>query len=89
MKLKLNISSYCSLLWSLIGDHCNYYKDLLKLNCILDREGVLHHLGGIHKRDVRVNHVGDHGRLAGVFWMKSCGVGFCAGGTILFRFFFP
>jgi hypothetical protein len=38
MELKLNIGSYCGLLWSLFGDHCNYYKELLKLYCILDRE---------------------------------------------------
>jgi hypothetical protein len=38
MELKLNIGSYCSLLWSLSSDHCDYYKELLKLYCILDRE---------------------------------------------------
>ncbi len=38
LELKLNISSYCRLLWPLFGDHCNYYKELLKLHCILDRE---------------------------------------------------
>jgi hypothetical protein len=38
MELKLNIGSYCGLLSSLFGDHCNYYKELLKLYCILDRE---------------------------------------------------
>ncbi len=38
MELKLNIGSYCGLLWSLFGDHCDYYKELLKLYCILDRE---------------------------------------------------
>jgi hypothetical protein len=34
MELKLNIISYCGLLWSLFGDHCDYYKELLKLYCI-------------------------------------------------------
>ncbi len=29
---------YCSLLWTLFEDHCNYYKELLKLYQILDRE---------------------------------------------------
>jgi hypothetical protein len=38
MELKLNIGSYCSLLWSLYGNHCDYYKELLKLYRILDRE---------------------------------------------------
>jgi hypothetical protein len=38
MELKLNIGSYCGLLWSLFGDHCNYYKELLKLYQILDLE---------------------------------------------------
>ncbi len=38
MELKLNIGSYCSLLWSLFGDHCDYYKELLKLYHMLDRE---------------------------------------------------
>jgi hypothetical protein len=38
MELKLNIGSYCGLLWSLFGDNCDYYKKLLKLYRILDRE---------------------------------------------------
>jgi hypothetical protein len=38
MELKLNIGTYCGLLWSILGDHCNYYKELLKLYRILDRE---------------------------------------------------
>ena len=38
MELKLNIGSYCSLLWSLYGNHCDYYKELLKLYRILDWE---------------------------------------------------
>ncbi len=38
MELKLNIGTYCGLLWSILGDHCNYYKDMLKLFCILDHE---------------------------------------------------
>ncbi len=38
MDLKLNIGTYCGLLWSLFGDHCNYYKELLKIYHILDRE---------------------------------------------------
>jgi hypothetical protein len=31
MELKLNIGSYCGLLWSLFGDHCDYYKELLQV----------------------------------------------------------
>jgi hypothetical protein len=38
MELKLNIGSYCGLLWSLFEDHCDYYKELLKLYQILNRE---------------------------------------------------
>jgi hypothetical protein len=38
MDLKLNIGTYCGLLWSLFGDHCDYYKELLKIYRILDRE---------------------------------------------------
>jgi hypothetical protein len=38
MDLKLNIGTYCGLLWLLFGDHCNYYRELLKIYCILDRE---------------------------------------------------
>ncbi len=30
MDLKLNIGTYCSLLWAIFGDHCDYYKELLK-----------------------------------------------------------
>ena len=36
MDLKLNIGTYCGLLWSILGDHCNYYKELLKIYCIPD-----------------------------------------------------
>ncbi len=36
--LKLNIGTYCGLLWTIFGDHCDYYKELLKIYCILDRE---------------------------------------------------
>ncbi len=38
MDLKLNIGTYCGLLWSLFGDHCDYYCELLKIYRILDRE---------------------------------------------------
>ena len=36
--LKLNIGTYCGLLWTIFGDHCDYYKELLKIYRILDRE---------------------------------------------------
>jgi hypothetical protein len=36
MDLKLNIGTYCGLLWTIFGDHCDYYKGLLKLYHILD-----------------------------------------------------
>jgi hypothetical protein len=38
MQLKLNIGSYCALLWSIFGKQCDYYRKLLKLYRILDRE---------------------------------------------------
>ncbi len=38
MDLKLNIGTYCRLLWFILGDHCDYYKELLKIYCILDCE---------------------------------------------------
>ena len=38
MQLKLNIGTFCALLWALFEDHCNYYKELVKLHQILDRE---------------------------------------------------
>ncbi len=38
MQLKLNIGSYCALLWSIFGKRCDYYHKLLKLYRILDRE---------------------------------------------------
>ncbi len=31
MDLKLNNGTYCGLLWLLFGDHCDYYKELLKI----------------------------------------------------------
>ncbi len=36
MDLKLNIRTYCGLLWTIFGDHCDYYKELLKIYPILD-----------------------------------------------------
>jgi hypothetical protein len=38
MDLKLNIETYCGLLWTIFGDHCDYYKELLKIYRILDCE---------------------------------------------------
>ena len=38
MDLKLNIGTYCGLLGTMFGDHCDYYKELLKIFHILDRE---------------------------------------------------
>lgn len=38
MDLKLNIGMYCGLLWAIFGDHCDYYKELLKIYRILDCE---------------------------------------------------
>jgi hypothetical protein len=35
-KLKLNIGTYCGLLWSLFGQNCDYYKELLKIYRVLD-----------------------------------------------------
>jgi hypothetical protein len=36
--LKLIIGTYCGLLWTIFGDHCGYYKELLKIYHILDRK---------------------------------------------------
>ena len=38
MELKLNLSIFCALLWALFGEHCDYYRELLKLLNILDTE---------------------------------------------------
>ena len=38
MDLKLNIGTYCGLLRTVFGDHCNYTKELLNIYRILDRE---------------------------------------------------
>jgi hypothetical protein len=37
-ELKLNIGTYCGLLWSLFGEHCDYYWELLKIYRVLDRQ---------------------------------------------------
>jgi hypothetical protein len=29
---------YCGILWTIFGGHCDYYKELLKIYRILDRE---------------------------------------------------
>jgi hypothetical protein len=46
MQLKLNIGSYCALLWSIFGEQWGYYRKLLKLYRILDRESALQ--SGMH-----------------------------------------
>jgi hypothetical protein len=38
MDLKLNIGTYCRLFWTILEDHCDYYKEFLKLYRILDHE---------------------------------------------------
>ncbi len=38
MDLKLNIGTYCGLLWSIFEDHCKYCKELFKIYRILDRK---------------------------------------------------
>ncbi len=38
MELKLNLSTFCGLLWALFGEQCDYYRELLKLLNILDTE---------------------------------------------------
>ncbi len=38
MQLRLNIGSYCALLWSIFGKQCDYYHELLKVYRILDRK---------------------------------------------------
>jgi hypothetical protein len=38
MDLKLHIGIYCGLFWTIFGDHCNYYKELLKFYRILVQE---------------------------------------------------
>jgi hypothetical protein len=41
MQLKLNIGTYYALLWSLFGNKCDYYKELLKIHRILDCKNAL------------------------------------------------
>ncbi len=36
--MKLNIGSYCTVLWSIFGERCDYYCKLLKIYRILDRK---------------------------------------------------
>jgi hypothetical protein len=38
MQLKLNIRTFCALLFALFGEKCNYYRELFKLHNILDRK---------------------------------------------------
>jgi hypothetical protein len=38
MQLKLNIGTLCALLWSIFGEQCKYYKELVKLHWIFDRK---------------------------------------------------
>jgi hypothetical protein len=60
MELKLNIGTYCDLLWSILGDHCNYYKELLKLIIAsLTTKSVLPSVRHIRQRFA----CGSHGQL--------------------------
>ena len=36
MDLKMNIGTNCGLLWTIFGDHCDNYKELLKIYRILN-----------------------------------------------------
>ena len=38
MQLKLNIGTFCALLFALFGEKCDYYRELFKLHNILDRK---------------------------------------------------
>jgi len=37
-ELKLNVGTYYGLLWSLFGEYCDCYKELLKIHPVLDRQ---------------------------------------------------
>ena len=38
MQLKLNIRTFCALLFTLFGEKCDYYRELVKIHNILDHE---------------------------------------------------
>ncbi len=38
--MKLNIALFCSLLWALFGDECNYYMEIMKVLQVLDSWGA-------------------------------------------------
>jgi hypothetical protein len=38
MQLKLNVGTFCALLFALFGEKCDYYRELVKIHNILDRE---------------------------------------------------
>ncbi len=75
LELKLNIGTYCGLLWSIFGDHCKYYKEPFKLYCILDRKEcfTIHaaYMPEVHTRIMWA--IVDDGRSS--FCRKSGGVG--------------
>jgi hypothetical protein len=56
MDLKLNIGTYCGLLWALFGDHCDYYCELLKIYHILDWEECSPYVPSTQKRCARKLH---------------------------------
>jgi hypothetical protein len=88
MELKLNMGSYCGLLWSLFGDHCNYYKELLKLCQILDWEECFT-IWEAYTKDVCVQitwAIIDKGRL--FFGRNHVALDFALGAQFYFSTFF-
>jgi hypothetical protein len=84
MDLKLNIGTYCGLLWSLFGDHCNYYKELLKIYRILDRDECFT-IRNAYTRDIcaRITWaIIDEGRS--FFGQNPVALDFAPGSTFLF-----
>jgi hypothetical protein len=81
-ELKLNIGTYCGLLWSLFRQNCDYYKELLKIYRVLDRQECFS-ICEAYTKEVcaRTYHVGHFGRRTVLLWTNCGGSGLCPGGT--------
>jgi hypothetical protein len=57
--LKLNIGTYCGLLWTIFGDHCDYYQGAVKNMPHPRSRGMFYDPKCAHEGGMRSDYVGD------------------------------
>jgi hypothetical protein len=68
MDLKLNIGTCCGLLWTIFGDDCDYYKELLKIYHTLDCKECFFNSARTHKGGVCLHDMGNCGQWVVFLW---------------------